>query len=461
MLPPGGSVTHTRRVRSSFAVFLLAALCVLPACEKKKSEDAAGAGKRAAENEESPNARILPEPLENGLPALDDDDVDDKNPLAVEPREPARPFPVNQPLGEDILKRGAAAGLEMEFQIAWPEVKRSVQVGAEQVDTWPRFQVQLLREIPARAARMRWILMSRAFPFPEMTEIRARADRIGHLVLWPDHRSYRILPTGSLHALFADRRVDRVPFVEHERVTKGVGSRLGKPTTTSTIVTPLGTVTLEFVEVTDLPYASELLCTAFLEIVRVKATAELCPVGQLPVHFESKWLSEHGIQFSVLSWGSANFEQEDFRMPSELPIHKPGELPPFEDYFLDERTRSSLFPLTREKAAPLVAPISAPIPAAPGQPAPPSPAAPGPPRNQVVLRNKLSRPLVIVLNRVPYVWLSPGATTEIYLTSPDVRVSARDFLGEMIFVERSLTAPSELDFRETETPNQGVPTAAP
>jgi hypothetical protein len=461
MLPHGGPVKHTALVRGSFCVLLLSASCALSACGEPKSGGAsssADAGKNATKTEEqSPNARILPEPLENGVRAPDDDDPADKSPPTVEPREPARPFPVNQPLASDILKRGAAAGLEMEFQITWPEVKRSVQVGAEQIDTWPRFQVQLLREIPTRAARMRWVLHSRAFPFPETTEIRARADRIGHLVLWPDHRSYRIAPTGSLHALFADRRVDRVPFVEPERVTKGIGARLGKPTNTATIVTPLGATTLEFVEVTDLPYASQLLCTAFLEIVRVKASLDLCPIGQLPVHFESKWLSGDGVQFSVLSWGTANFEQEDFRMPPDLPIHKPGELPPFEDYFLDERTRSLLLPLTREKAPPLPPPPAAPGALAPGQAAPPSTPTPAPPRNQVVLRNKLSRPLVLMVNRVPYVWLSPGAVTELYLTSADVKVSARDFLGERMFAERTLTAPAELEFEEAEVAALGAP----
>lgn len=454
---------HTGAVRGSHCVFFFTAVFAFCACEKSASEgtDETDAGKGTTKNEEqSPNARILPEPLESGVRTLDDDDVNDKELPAVE-RELARPFPVSQPLAPDILKRGAAAGLEMEFQIIWPEVKRSVHVGSEQIDTWPRFQVQLLREIPSRAARMRWVLRSRAFPFPETTEILTRADRIGHVVLWPDHRSYRIAPTGSLHALFADRRVDRVPFVEPERITRGTGARLGKPTSTMSLVTPLGATTLEFVEVTDLPYASQLLCAAFLEIVRVKANAELCPVGQLPLHFESKWLSGEGMQFSVLSWGTGNFEQEDFRMPPELPIHKPGELPPFEDYFLDERTRFLLLPLTREKAPPLPAPLTAPNAATPGQLAPLAEKAPSPPRNQVVLRNKLSRPLVLVVNRVPYVWLSPGATTELYLTSADIRVSARDFLGEKIFAERALAAPTEFEFEDTEGVVQGAAPGGP
>lgn len=464
MLPRAHPVTHTGRVRWTLGVLFLFASELSLGCETQESKDGSGekgAGKAAAATgEQSPNARILPEPLENGMFSLEDDDSDEKRGPAIEPREPARPFPMNQALVDDNLKRGPTLGLEMEFQIVWPEARRSIQVGTELVDTWPRFQVQLLREIPGRPARMRWVFVSSVFPFPELTEIRARADRIGHVVLWPDRRSYRVAPTGSLHALFADRRVDRVPFVEPERVTKGVGMRLGKSTVRSTIVTPVGTSVLEFVPVSDLPYASELLCAAFLEIVRIKTSAELCPVDHLPVHFEIQWPNQESIQLSVLSWGSANFEQDDFRMPPDLPIHKRGELPPFEDYFFDETTRHSLLPLTREKAPPSAAPPPGPT-ASPLPSVPPAAPVSAAPRNQIVLQNKLSRPLVVVLNKIPYMWLSPGVSEEIYLSSTDVRVSARDFLGETIFVERTLVAPARLEFGETADGAEGAQTPVP
>jgi hypothetical protein len=192
----------------------------------------------------------------------------------------------------------------------------------------------------------------------------------------------------------------------------------------------------------------------------VRATPELCPIGQLPVHFELKWPNEEGVQFSVLSWGSAaTFEQDDFRMPPELPIHKRGELPPFEDYFFSEKARQALFPLTKEKAAPIASPPPQPT-ADPAALTPPSP-VPGPPRNQIVLQNKLSRPLVVMIGRLPYMWLSPGISKEIYLSSAEVRVAARDFLGETIFVERALTAPAKLDFDETEDQSKAAVPGSP
>lgn len=448
-------MTHTPGVRSAILLVSLSAFSFAVACDdssEKKTSAAGGPSASAPEADEpSPNARILPEPLANGVPLVVSDSPEDKkNRIAVEPREEAQPFSVHQALPDDVLKKGPGAGLEMELQIEWPEGRRSVTVGKETFYTWPLLRIQLLREIPTRPARMRWVLEGRAFPFPEKTEIRARADRIGHLVLWPNRRSYRIAPTGSLHALFADRRVDRMPFVETEKVEKGEGARLGKPTQRTTFTTAVGTGTMEFIEESDLPYASEMLCAAFLEILRVRPNKELCPRFHLPVHFEIQWPNEERVVFSALSWGAAgNFELDDFRIPPELPIYKRGELPPFEDYFLEESARNSLLPLTKEKAAPAPAAPPAPRPQQPSAPSesPPAP-APGPPKNQIVLQNKLSRPLVVFVNKVPFVWLTPGSVKEIYLTSPDVRVAARDFLGEVVFAERTLLAPAQLHFGE-------------
>ncbi len=457
-------MTHTPLVRRQWATFAVGALLSLLGCE-----DASDAGesspsssdKAPKSDEQSPNARILPEPLENKLPSVDDDGTEEKRRAVPEPREQARPLAVGRALSDDALKKGPGAGLEMDFQIAWPEAKRSLILGKETLSTWPTLRVQLLREIPARPARMRWVLEGRAFPFPQGTELRSRADRIGHLLLWPDRRSYRIAPLGSLHALFADRRVDRMPFVETEKVEQSDGMRLGKPTKRLSIMTPVGTGIIESIEVTDLPYASELLCTAFLEILRVKSTAELCPRFFVPVHFEIKWPNDEAVAISALSFGSSGtFELDDFRMPPELPIHKRGELPPFDDYFLSQNARQALLPLTKEKAAPLPPPPKDPQTPPPGA-EPAAPAAPGPPRNQIVLRNQLSRPLVVVLNKLPYKWLTPGSEEVLYLSSSDIRVSARDFLGEMVFPERALSSPAELHFGDTAEGEHGDDPASP
>src|SRR5690606_8751280 len=120
-------------------------------------------------------------------------------------REKARLFPIHQELPADGLERGTGAGVELTYQLVWAETKRTVQTGAAEEAAWPKLRAQLLRETPTRPARMRWIMEGIGLPFPEGTEIRARADRIGHAIVWPDQRSYRVAPPGSLHALFADR----------------------------------------------------------------------------------------------------------------------------------------------------------------------------------------------------------------------------------------------------------------
>ena len=45
------------------------------------------------------------------------------------------------------------------------------------------------------------ILTSRAFALPRNTELRARSDLSGFIVVWPDGRSYRSVPQGAVRAL--------------------------------------------------------------------------------------------------------------------------------------------------------------------------------------------------------------------------------------------------------------------
>jgi hypothetical protein len=396
---------------------------------------------------QSPNARIFPEPLEGESRTLRESGESDLPETAiVAVREKARPFPLHQELSPDGLERGTGAGVELLFQFVWPETKKTVQLGAQEVSVWPQLRVQLLRETPARPARMRWLIEGVGLPFPEGTEIRARADRIGHAIVWPDQRSYRVAPPGSLHALFADRRVDRVPFVEAGKVEIGSGSRLGKPTIKRSFSSPLGKISLESMEARELPYASELLCYSLLEIARIKGSADLCPEGELAVHFEVAWQSEHRLTLTAVSSGpSASFNLDLFRVPPDLPIFKRGELPPFDEFFFSRDEREALFPFTDKIAAPHSAAPPGLVPS-PGLDVTPVSL---PPRNQLLLKNNLHRPVVIMVNKVPFKWLAAKTEMSLYLASPDVRVSARDVVGEKVFAERVLLAPASWELGES------------
>jgi hypothetical protein len=99
--------------------------------------------------------------------------------------------------------------------------------------------------------RMRWLVTSRAMPFPFHAELRAKFDRWGHVILWPNLQKYRVLPAGSLRAALDEGRADVMP-VTSGVVSKGKpGKRLGETTRTVTIDSPVGKISLEIASVAE------------------------------------------------------------------------------------------------------------------------------------------------------------------------------------------------------------------
>jgi hypothetical protein len=89
-------------------------------------------GADAGAAEESPNARILPEPLEEGSSSSGNADaaVDGDSPVAAPPkkREKPKPFPVAASIDDDDLRRGGGAVFVLVLPLSWREANRSVLV---------------------------------------------------------------------------------------------------------------------------------------------------------------------------------------------------------------------------------------------------------------------------------------------------------------------------------------------
>jgi hypothetical protein len=205
----------------------------------------------------------------------------------------------------------------------------------------------------------------------------------------------------------------------------------------------MGEVRVDFVEVKELPFAAPLLCGTLLELVRVLGDDKLCEPSQLPVHMEVNFTGGEKFMLTTLSWGAvSDLALDNFRTPPDLPIFKRGELPPFGNFFLEEAARFALLPLTKKKEPPLAVAPSVPAdPAALAQPPQPH-QRPAPPRNQLTLSNALSRPVVVLMNRTPFLWLGADETVTLYLNVGDVRISARTFFGELVLPEETVTAPT-------------------
>ena len=110
------------------------------------------------------------------------------------------------------------------------------------------------------SGRMRMVLGSPAFPLPATSELRARLDRYGHVLVWPNGNAYRVLIPGALRAMFGERRADVAALVQPKIRRLGAGQLLGFPTTRHELTTETGQLVLEQASVPNVGTSGELLC---------------------------------------------------------------------------------------------------------------------------------------------------------------------------------------------------------
>lgn len=147
--------------------------------------------------------------------------------------------------------------------------------------------------------RMRWGITSRAMPLPLHSELRAKYDRWGHVLLWPGLAKYRVLSVGSLRAVLDEARVDVMPVVVGT-VTKGAASkRLGEPTRSITIESPVAKVQLDIASVPEASIGGPLLCRTLLEIAGVDPASPECKADEVVLAARFDFASGGGIDFEA------------------------------------------------------------------------------------------------------------------------------------------------------------------
>ncbi len=410
----------------------------------------------AISDEPSPNASILPEPL--GQKKSKEEQSEKEAPEEpVSPVVVPRPVPTalsqNEALVEDeLIRGGVGAGYVAQARFVWPAMQSTLQYSGKKTDTWPLLEMELLRELPEQPARLRVVLSSPVFPLPMGTEIRMRADRIGALIVWPDRRSYRSAAPGTMSALFSDKRVDRLPFVEKSGAPPEELLQGGRKTFRHRLETTLGTMEMDLVEVSDLPYAPQLLCHLLLDMVRVAPDPEICKVGRIPTRLRASWKEGGSFLFEVLSYKKKpRIALDDLRMPPSLPIHKAGELPPHDEFSLPESLRRQVFPIKWGDFLPRPTP---PPPTLPSQQQTPEGALPvvgslAP--DEVEVENLSSYSVLLQLDRLPYLWLGPGDKRHLRVRGAPVFYAARDFWGHLHEEPGLISAPAQVRFGAPKT----------
>jgi len=294
-------------------------------------EETARSGPPPGSSLPSPNASILPAPLKPpSLTATSLDAGDDGEGGADASRPPPAPLREDVALEPDPEPLLDPLGMQIEARFRWhglPAPPTGPEVNSEAIATARKKTERTMVIDLSPQGRMRVEIVGPAFPLPAGTELRATLDRYGHVLVWPDGTSYRILQPGTVRTLFEEGRADVGPLVVPE-VTSGKSvNALGYDTTAHVVSTSLGSAVLHQAPISGVP-AGELLCRTLLEFLAAKPSTPLCSADLVPVRAEYRWEGGGQLTFEVTSMvRTATLDTERLRIPPRTPSFKADRLP--------------------------------------------------------------------------------------------------------------------------------------
>lgn len=395
-------------LRRASAVALLA--CALSACQDEPRDT------EPVSSEPSPNASILPSPLASTrplplkdagapAPASEDAAVGDAATDVASP--PPTYLETSRDLEVEALEATEVPGARLEAHFTWQP--RSTGRGD------PRSKFPIRIDLSS-VGRMRLVIESDRMPLPKHTELRARLDRYGHVLVWPDDGGYRVVAPGTLRSVFEELRADVSPLQAAKTQRTGGGRLLGLPVNVDTIQTAMGTLVLEQAQVGDLGESGVLLCRMLSELVLATPDNAACRRDWVPLKAEFGWVESGRFGFLVNSLERVvDLKTNDFLMPPEKGGFRNRQLPDKPPTpWLDEAGQHRLEPGARVRPTPADIPADAtPL-----------------PTKGLVLVNHHETPRYILINGDLSAWLAPGAELALNGLRPgSYNVVARDFLG--------------------------------
>jgi hypothetical protein len=181
-----------------------------------------------------------------------------------------------------------------------PSAPRAAEVNVSAIDA-ARRKTEARIAIEVAQTRARFVL-SGGFVLPSGTELRARIDRTGYLVVWPGEATYRIAEPGALRALLGELRLDVAPLsAAYVRSTGEGPRRLNVQTRRVEVSTRASRAVLELATLHDLGEGGSLLCGFLLELMSAPASTRVCAPDELPVHAELRWTTRGALTFDVTS----------------------------------------------------------------------------------------------------------------------------------------------------------------
>jgi hypothetical protein len=431
---------HRRKPRRTAGLVL----ALLPAfislgCRSHKKAPA----QKDTPNEPSPNASILPAPLASGAElvtkahaaALDGGRVgipaDSAGRLILPDAGPPPPraFRGDQALPRDTLTQRDGIGATLQAEWKWFETPAPAAVPELDKDGEKRARDKTALTVTidlALAGRMRFAFDSVTFPLPVHSELRARRDHYGNVLVWPNGQAYRVLEPGALRAMFAERRADVVPLVAGKLKHRGKGKLLGLDTEKLQLTSPTGKLLLEQARVPGTGSGGELLCRLLVELVAIQPASSACRPETVPLSADFTWPDGGRLGFAV----SSLTRRQDLPIggifvPPVGALFKPGELPPQSSGVL--LTKSDLTAL-RTGAAKSPHPEK------------------GAPGEGLMAVNHTDTLRYVLLDGIPIAWVRPRSQQ--YVIGPPAghySVGWRDFLGTEIEPPRSIDLPARVE----------------
>ncbi len=215
---------------------------------------------------------------------------------APSPLRPDATIPV------DDLPREDQTGLVLEVKFkhrAVPSAPKSPEVSAAGIAEAAKATAPTSSVVLTAAGRFRWRFTSPAMPLAFSTELRARFDRTGLIVMWPGGDRYRIIPPGALRTTLGERRVDVTPVVAGTIVARGAGKRFDLPTRTITLESPHGKLKLELAQLSEAGLGGPLFCRALVEVMAIDPATPECKPDEVPVGASYDWQTGGGVEIEV------------------------------------------------------------------------------------------------------------------------------------------------------------------
>ncbi|HVY30089.1 MAG TPA: hypothetical protein VHB79_26210 [Polyangiaceae bacterium] len=407
------------------ALLSLAPLALYAACETRRPEPAPA----ASANEPSPNASVLPAPLAPGATKTTARDLTHPTPDSSSAGVPEPPRPIRE---DDTLppegELRAAPGLSLEARLRWldPPPARSPEANADGLArARDKTGFELAIDLSS-LGRLR-VGLSRAFPFPSGTELRARDDRFGHVLLWPGQANYTPLPPGTLRAVLDETRVDATPLSEPVVAAAGSGNLIGIATQRQRIENGLGRVELEQAVAPSAGSAGALLCRFVLELAGVAPHSAACRPEWVPLRAEYTWASGARLELEVTKLTRrAELPTEGLAVPPSSAVPRRAELPvpPFLA-LLEERELGEL----HSRALP-----------------PPDKPDPSAPKLGLIFQNRTDLPRYLLIDGVPVVWLRADAEWLVTgLKTGRYTVQTRDLFGAEASPPKVLELPARFN----------------